>query len=104
MIVLNRNVSASPSGSLGALRFAKLCAMRLRRALPLAFMIVTTACAPVTQKINIDTMPSGAQIEVAGQHLVSPCTVELPTKSDYQVIANKEGYQNGAPSRSSLKI
>ena len=68
--------------------------MRLRLAAALALMTLVTACGPATQKIDFETVPPGAEIDVGDQHLVSPGSLDLAKNSDYKVIAHKQGYQS----------
>lgn len=56
------------------------------------------SCASITgpgnQQVKIETTPPGAEIIVDGQTQVSPALVTLKGKSDYTVMARKDGYRD----------
>ena len=63
-----------------------------------AASLLLPACATSTrgtsQKFNIDTTPTAANVELStGQTCVSPCQLKLKRKKGFSVTATKEGYQ-----------
>ena len=63
-----------------------------------AASLMLPACATITrgtsQKFNIDTTPTAANVELStGQTCVSPCELKLKRKKGFTVTAKKEGYE-----------
>jgi len=63
-----------------------------------AASLMLPACATVTrdssQKFNIETTPTAANVELStGQACVSPCNLKLKRKNGFTVTAKKEGYE-----------
>jgi len=63
-----------------------------------AASLMLPACATITrgtsQKFDIDTTPTAANVELStGQTCVSPCKLKLKRKDAFTVTAKKQGYQ-----------
>ena len=63
-----------------------------------AASLMLPACATITrgtsQKFNIDTTPTAADVELStGQTCVSPCQLKLKRKNSFVVTAKKQGYE-----------
>ncbi len=63
-----------------------------------AVSLMLPACATITrgtsQKFDIDTTPTAANVELStGQTCVSPCKLKLKRKHGFIVTAKKEGYE-----------
>jgi hypothetical protein len=63
-----------------------------------AASLLLPACATITrgssQKFNIDTTPTAANVELStGQNCVSPCALKLKRKNGFVVTAKKEGFE-----------
>jgi hypothetical protein len=54
--------------------------------------LAAAGCSTSRQTVTIETTPPGATVAIGDQQVVSPASIELPTGSDYQVVANKDGY------------
>lgn len=61
-----------------------------------ALCLIASACASVTgpgkQQVQIDSVPSGADVFVDGRTVTTPAVVTLKGKSEYYVKASKKGY------------
>jgi hypothetical protein len=65
-----------------------------------ALLVATAGCATVIrgtqQDFTIETTPAGAQATLStGQSCVTPCTLRLPRKQDFDVTFAMEGYDGG---------
>ncbi|MEM8988481.1 MAG: PEGA domain-containing protein [Pseudomonadota bacterium] len=61
-------------------------------------LILLPACATVTRGTNVDMIiesnPSEADIRLStGQTCITPCTLKMPRKNGFNVMAKKEGYK-----------
>lgn len=64
-----------------------------------AASLMLPACATITrgtsQKFNIDTTPTAADVKLStGQSCVSPCKLKLKRKDGFTVTATKSGFEN----------
>ena len=62
-----------------------------------AAALISSGCASLIhgthQRIPISTDPPGATISVGGDTLITPVDASLARNRDYQVVANKPGYE-----------
>jgi hypothetical protein len=90
--------------SMGGQRFE---GFMIKTVLAVVAILLTSACASVTgpgkQQVKVETVPPGAEVRINNQVQTSPAVFTLKGKSDYTVIAEKDGYKtstgviNGEP-------
>lgn len=79
----------------------------MKKVFAISLLSLTAACASITgpskQQVKVDTVPSGAEVRIENQVQTTPAVFTLKGKSDYTVIADKDGYKtstgviNGEP-------
>jgi hypothetical protein len=69
----------------------------MKKVFAVSLLSLTTACASITapskQTVVVDTVPSGAEVRIDNQVQTSPAIFTLKGKSDYTVVAEKDGYK-----------